>query len=114
MSKGIDHIGFIALIGIAVQDGIVLVSHIHRYREQGKDVEEAVIKAGNQKMRPVLMTTFTTLLGLVPLALRNVTGSEIQKPLAVVIMFGLLLSTLLTLIVLPSLYVFWEKKKMKK
>ncbi len=103
-------VGFIALIGIAVQDGIVLVSHINGYRAQGMDVREAVIQAGNNKIRPVLMTTFTTMLGLVPLAVRNVTGSEIQQPLAIVIMFGLLFSTIITLGVLPTLYAYFERK----
>jgi cobalt-zinc-cadmium resistance protein CzcA len=102
-------VGFIALIGIAVQDGIVLVNHINGYRQKGLSVREAVILGGNNKLRPVLMTTFTTMLGLLPLALRNITGSEIQKPLAFVVMFGLFFSTLLTLIVLPALYVAMEK-----
>lgn len=104
-------VGFIALIGIAVQDGIVLVNHINGNRRKGLDVREAVIQGGNNKIRPVLMTTFTTMLGLLPLAMRNVTGSEIQRPLAFVIMFGLLFSTLLTLIVLPTFYVAMEKIK---
>jgi cobalt-zinc-cadmium resistance protein CzcA len=104
-------VGFIALIGIAVQDGIVLINHINRYRKKGVGIKEAVIRGGNNKIRPVLMTTFTTMLGLLPLAMRNVTGSEIQKPLAFVVMFGLLFSTLLTLVVLPSLYVLIERGK---
>jgi len=104
-------VGFVALIGIAVQDGIVLVNHMNRYRKSGLDLQEAVILAGNNKLRPVLMTTFTTMLGLVPLAIRNVTGSEMQKPLAFVIMFGLLFSTLLTLVVLPALYTAMERKQ---
>jgi len=107
-------VGFIALIGIAVQDGIVLVTHVNNYRAKGLTPYEAVIKAGNNKLRPVLMTTFTTMLGLVPLALRNVTGSELQKPLAIVIMFGLLISTMLTLIVLPALYMVMEKGGIRK
>ncbi|MCK5147218.1 efflux RND transporter permease subunit [bacterium] len=104
-------VGFIALIGIAVQDGIVLVTHLNNYRKKGLKPIEAAIKAGNNKLRPVLMTTLTTMFGLMPLALRNATGSEIQKPLAVVIMFGLLFSTLLTLLVLPSFYVALERRK---
>ena len=103
-------VGFIALIGIAVQDGIVLVSNINNYRKQGLSVSEAVIKGGNNKLRPVLMTTLTTMLGLLPLAMRNVTGSEIQKPLAFVIMFGLLFSTFITLVVLPTFYLVMEKE----
>ncbi|MBN1293639.1 MAG: efflux RND transporter permease subunit [Candidatus Latescibacteria bacterium] len=104
-------VGFIVLIGIAVQDGIVLVSHINGYRKSGHSLHDAVIKGGNTKIRPVLMTTFTTLLGLVPLAVRNVTGSEIQKPLAFVIMFGLMFSTIITLVVLPTLYLAIEKER---
>ncbi len=102
-------VGFIALIGIAVQDGVVLVNHIKGYRKKGLPVREAVIIASNNKLRPVLMTSFTTLLGLIPLVMRNLTGSEIQKPLAFVIMFGLLFSTMLTLLVLPALYTVMEK-----
>jgi cobalt-zinc-cadmium resistance protein CzcA len=104
-------VGFVALIGIAVQDGIVLVNHMNRYRLNGMDLKEAVITAGNTKLRPVLMTTLTTMLGLLPLAVRNVTGSEIQKPLAFVIIFGLFFSTLLTLVVLPALYTVMERNR---
>ncbi len=103
-------VGFIALTGVAVQDGIVLVSHIKGRRLKGESLDQAVITGGNNKIRPVLMTTFTTMLGLVPLAARSVTGSEIQKPLAVVIMFGLLFSTVITLLVLPTLYRAVEKR----
>ena len=103
-------VGFIALVGIGVQDGIVLISHINRYRQQGMSPTAAAAQAGETKIRPVLMTTFTTLLGLIPLAFRNGTGSEIQQPLALVIMFGLIFSTLLTLVVLPTLYVTFEKR----
>jgi len=104
-------VGFIALIGIAVQDGIVLVTHLNNYKKKGMDPVSAAVKAGSNKLRPVLMTTLTTMLGLVPLALRNATGSEIQQPLAIVIMFGLLFSTLLTLLVLPSFYVALERRR---
>ncbi|MBN2415983.1 efflux RND transporter permease subunit [bacterium] len=104
-------VGFIALIGIAVQDGIVLVTHIEIHRRKNLPLTDAVLEAGRNKLRPVLMTTFTTMLGLVPLALRNVTGSELQKPLAAVIMFGLLFSTMLTLVVLPALYVASERNR---
>ena len=101
-------VGFIALTGIAVQDGIVLISHIRGYREKGLTVRDAVIRGGMNKIRPVLMTTFTTMLGLVPLAAGHATGSEIQRPLAFVIMFGLLFSTTITLLVLPTLYLAVE------
>ncbi|HDQ00100.1 MAG TPA: efflux RND transporter permease subunit [bacterium] len=104
-------VGFIALIGISVQDGIVLVNHINHNRQSGMNVAEAVAQAGSNKIRPVLMTTFTTMLGLIPLAVRNVTGSEMQKPLALVIMFGLLFSTVITLGVLPALYAMINREK---
>ena len=102
-------VGFIALTGIAVQDGIVLVSHITNYRAKGMSVMDAIVKSGNNKIRPVLMTTFTTMLGLVPLALSSSTGAEIQRPLALVIMFGLFCSTAVTLLVLPTLYLAVER-----
>jgi heavy metal efflux system protein len=98
-------VGFIALIGIAVQDGIVLVNHINGWRDKGLSLIDAVERAGVNKLRPVLMTTFTTFFGLIPLAIRSGTGSEIQRPLALVIMTGLLFSTMITLIVLPSFYI---------
>lgn len=104
-------VGFIALTGIAVQDGIVLVSHITGYRREGLSVREAVVEGGMNKIRPVLMTTFTTMFGLFPLALGSATGSEMQKPLAFVIMFGLLFSTAVTLLVVPTLYLAIEKGK---
>ncbi len=102
-------VGLIALIGIAIQDDIVLVSHMNRNRKEGMSLKDAVVHCVNNKIRPVLMTTLTTVLGLLPLALRNVTGSEVQKPLALVLMFGLFFATLLTLVVLPALYMALEK-----
>ncbi|NQT26438.1 efflux RND transporter permease subunit [candidate division KSB1 bacterium] len=107
-------VGFIALIGIAVQDGIVLVTHINKKRDSGMEMEDAILQAGRNKIRPVLLTSFTTMLGLLPLVLRNASGSEIQKPLALVIMFGLFFSTLLTLIVLPVLYGLLERNRALK
>jgi len=103
-------VGFIALTGIAVQDGIVLVSNINGYRLSGLGVREAVVRGGMNKLRPVLMTTFTTMLGLVPLALGSATGAEMQRPLALVIMFGLFFSTAVTLLVLPTLYLAVERE----
>jgi len=104
-------VGFIALIGIVVQDDIVLVSHINRYRKSGLPLKEAVIKAGNTKLRPVLLTTFTTMLGVIPLVSMNRTGSELQRPLGLVLMMGLTFSTIFTLVVLPTLYTVLEKKE---
>ena len=101
-------VGFIALVGICVQDGIVLISHISHYRESGLPVREALIRAGNTKLRPVLITTFTTILGLMPLIIIGGTGSEIQRPLGLVLAAGLVFSTGLTLVVLPTIYSIFE------
>ena len=97
-------IGFIALFGIALTDGLVLVSRFGHLREQGMALREAVIAGCLSKFRPVLMTTITTALGLLPLVLTSGTGSEVQKPLAIVVIGGLISSTLLTLVVLPTFY----------
>jgi len=97
-------IGFIALFGIALTDGLVLISRFEHIRAKGFGLREAVIAGCSSKLRPVLMTTVTTALGLLPLILTTGTGSEVQKPLAIVVVGGLISSTLLTLIVIPTLY----------
>jgi len=102
-------VGFIALFGVAVENGIVLVSTINGMRQEGFTSEEAIRQGCLQRLRPVMMTTLTTLLGLAPLALAQGIGSEVQRPLAVVVIGGLVSSTLLTLIVLPALYPWFEK-----
>ncbi len=102
-------VGFIALFGVAVENGIVLVSTINGMRQAGFTSEDAIRQGCLQRLRPVMMTTLTTLLGLAPLALAQGIGSEVQRPLAVVVIGGLVSSTLLTLIVLPALYQWFEK-----
>ncbi len=97
-------VGFIALFGIAVQNGLVLVSYINQLREEGVPTAEAIERAGLLRLRPVLMTALTTIFGLVPLLLSHGMGSEVQRPLAVVVVFGLLSSTFLTLVLIPALY----------
>jgi len=99
-------IGFIALFGIALTDGVVLISRFEGLRAQGMALKEAVVAGCRAKMRPVLMTTLTTALGLLPLIIATGTGSEIQRPLAIVVVGGLLSSTLLTLFVVPTLYMW--------
>jgi cobalt-zinc-cadmium resistance protein CzcA len=103
-------VGFIALFGVAVENGIVLVSTINGLRQAGRTSEDAIRQGCLQRLRPVMMTTLTTLLGLAPLALAQGIGSEVQRPLAVVVIGGLVSSTLLTLIVLPALYQWFEKR----
>lgn len=104
-------IGFIALFGIALTDGLVLVSRFEGLQEQKQSLAEAVIAGCRSKFRPVLMTTLTTALGLLPLIIATGTGSEIQRPLAIVVVGGLTSSTLLTLIVIPTLYLWISSKK---
>jgi cobalt-zinc-cadmium resistance protein CzcA len=107
-------IGFIALFGIALTDGLVLISRFEYLRRGGLGLGDAVIAGCSSKFRPVLMTTITTALGLLPLVIATGTGSEIQKPLAVVVIGGLVSSTLLTLIVLPTLYEWITKSTHKR
>ncbi|MBW8016035.1 MAG: efflux RND transporter permease subunit [Planctomycetes bacterium] len=97
-------IGFIALFGIALTDGLVLISRFEHLRSTGMELRHAVIDGCLSKLRPVLMTSITTALGLLPLIMASGTGSEVQRPLAIVVVGGLLSSTILTLIVIPTLY----------
>lgn len=97
-------IGVILLVGIVVNNAIVLVDYINQLRQQGMDRDEAVRITGPRRLRPVLMTTLTTLLGLLPLALGLDAGSDLMAPLATVVIGGLSLSTLLTLVVIPVVY----------
>lgn len=97
-------IGFIALFGIAVLNGVVLVNAINQNKEEGMPVQEAVYIGAMSRLRPVLMTAFITALGLIPMLLARGVGAEIQRPLATVVVGGLISSTALTLLVLPVLY----------
>ena len=104
-------VGFIALWGIAVLNGVVLVSYIHTLRDKGMSQTEAVIQGCRQRFRPVLMTATVAMLGLIPMLFATGPGSEVQRPLAIVVIGGLVTSTLLTLVVLPTLYKWFEEKK---
>jgi len=104
-------IGFIALFGIAMQDSMVMLSDFIVLRKEGQNVRDAVINGSLIRFRPVIMTTLTTLLGLLPLMLSNSPGAEVQRPLAATVIFGLATSTLLTLFVLPAIYLTVEKKR---
>jgi cobalt-zinc-cadmium resistance protein CzcA len=101
-------IGFIALLGIAIMNGVVMVNHFNELREQGLPLEQAATEGAQRRLRPVLMTAILTILGLVPLLLATGPGSEIQKPLAVVVVGGVFTSTALTLIMLPVFFVWIE------
>ncbi len=104
-------IGFIAIFGIALEDGLVLLSAFHRNLKQGMTLRDAVHSGISIKLRPVLMTTFTTVFGVLPLLLAQGPGAEIQRPLATVVVGGLITSTLVTLIVLPLIFQTLKKVK---
>ena len=97
-------VGFIALFGIALGNGMVLVTYLNRMVQEGQTVEMASINGACLRLRPVMMTAFTTVLGLIPLMWSTGTGSEVQRPLATVVIGGIFTSTILTLLVIPSVF----------
>lgn len=103
-------VGFIALFGIAVLNGVVMVSYINELRQRGMPLDEAVRTGGMTRLRPVLMTALVAALGFVPMAISSGAGAEVQRPLATVVIGGLITATLLTLLVLPLLYLSFERK----
>ena len=107
-------IGFIELFGLAVGNGIVLVSYINQLRHEGQQIDEAILAGCSLRLRPVVMTMMTTLLGLLPLALAQGIGAEVQRPLASVVIGGLFTSTALTLVVLPALYSLFAGREVRK
>ena len=109
-------IGVIMLAGIVVNNAILLVDYINNLREKGMERNEAILKAGSTRLRPILMTTLTTILGLIPLSLGIGEGAEIQAPLATVVMFGLAVSTILTLVIIPVVYTLFDdlSRKIKR
>ncbi|MGM9837093.1 MAG: efflux RND transporter permease subunit [Paludibacteraceae bacterium] len=100
----IGALGLVMLVGIVVKNGIVLIDYIDLMRERGMELNEAVVVAGRSRIRPVLMTAFTTILGMVPMALSSGEGSEMWQPMGIVVIGGLLVSTLLTFFIVPTLY----------
>ena len=102
-------IGFIALFGVAVLNGIVMVSTINKLRSEGRPLDEAALEGAQTRLRPVLMTALVASLGFIPMALSTGAGAEMQRPLATVVIGGLISATLLTLYVLPTLYVWLER-----
>jgi cobalt-zinc-cadmium resistance protein CzcA len=101
-------VGFIAVSGVAVLNGVVLVSCIRQLRQEGKSLDDAVKEGAETRLRPVLMTALVASLGFVPMALATSMGAEVQRPLATVVIGGLVTSTLLTLFVLPTVYEWFE------
>ena len=107
-------VGFIALSGVAVLDGLVMLTYFNQLREQGKSVRDAVMEGSLTRLRPVLMTALVASFGFVPMALATGAGAEVQKPLAIVVIGGLLSSTFLKLILLPVWYEWVEEGKYAK
>ena len=106
-------VGFIALWGIAVLNGVVLVTCIRKLREDGLPMARAVVEGATQRFRPVMMTATVAMLGLIPFLFATGPGSEVQRPLAIVVIGGLITSTLLTLVVVPTLYRFFEERRIE-
>jgi len=104
-------VGFIALWGIAVLNGVVLVSFIRKLRAEGRSVAQAVAEGAAARFRPVMMTAIVAMLGLVPFLFATGPGSEVQRPLAIVVIGGLITSTLLTLVMLPLLYRWVDRER---
>ena len=104
-------IGLIMLAGIVVNNAIVLVDYINHLRKTGLDKFDAIIQAGSVRLRPIIMTTTTTVLGLIPMALGLGEGAEIRTPMAITVIFGLISSTVLTLVVIPTVYMLVDRKK---
>jgi len=107
-------VGFIALFGVAIQNGVIMISHINDLRRKGYDLKPAVIKGAQDRFRPVLMTATVAVIGLFPASLATGIGSDVQRPLATVIVYGLMFSTILTLFVLPAIYFMAERNNKKQ
>ncbi|WP_288436555.1 CusA/CzcA family heavy metal efflux RND transporter [uncultured Chryseobacterium sp.] len=107
-------VGFIALFGVAIQNGVIMISHINDLRKKGYELKQAAIKGAKDRFRPVLMTATVAVIGLFPASLATGIGSDVQRPLATVIVYGLMFSTILTLFVLPAIYYMAERRSEKQ
>ncbi|MDV3880880.1 CusA/CzcA family heavy metal efflux RND transporter [Elizabethkingia anophelis] len=107
-------VGFIALFGVAIQNGVIMISHINDLRKKGHELKDSVIKGARDRFRPVLMTATVAVIGLFPASMATGIGSDVQRPLATVIVYGLMFSTILTLFVLPAIYYMAERRFGKK
>jgi cobalt-zinc-cadmium resistance protein CzcA len=107
-------VGFIALFGVAVLNGLVMVSYINSRKAEGAEVRQAVLEGAMTRLRPVLMTALVASLGFIPMAVSTGSGAEVQRPLATVVIGGLVSSTALTLLVIPVLYEMIETRFARK
>ena len=106
-------VGFIALTGVATMNGLVLVSHVEKLRRQGLDLAAALHRGAAEKMRAMILAPLVAGLGFLPMALATSAGAEVQRPLATVVIGGLVTSTLLTLFVLPAIYSWFAEKRIE-
>jgi cobalt-zinc-cadmium resistance protein CzcA len=106
-------IGFVAVCGVAMLDGLVLVTAMRRMLDAGHPIDEAVEESALIRLRPVLMTTWVAALGFVPMALNTGIGAEVQRPLATVVIGGVISANILTLVVLPAIYRIFGKAQLK-
>ena len=104
-------VGFIALIGVAIQNGVIMITHMNNLRTEGRPLRNAVVSGASHRMRPVLLTASVAILGLLPASISTGIGSDVQRPLATVIVYGLLFATVITLFILPTIYYLIEKRK---
>jgi len=107
-------IGVVMLIGIVVKNGIVFIDYANLNRERGMSIDKAVISAGRSRLRPILMTTSTTVLGMIPMAIPRGAGSEMWQPMGIAVVGGLTLSTILTLLYVPALYSIFGSNGIKR
>ena len=103
-------VGFIALFGVAVLNGVVLLTYINQLRESGVSIADAIRRGAEGRLRPVLMTALVASVGFIPMAISTSPGSEVQRPLATVVIGGLISSTILTLIVMPTVLAWVEER----
>lgn len=102
-------VGFIALFGLSIQNAVIMLSHINVLRQRGKELKHAVIEGASHRLRPMMMTATVAIIGLLPASLATGIGSDVQRPLATVIVYGLLFATVFTLLILPTLYYLMER-----
>ncbi len=107
-------VGFIALFGLSIQNGVIMLSHINNLRERGSSLKDAVVEGASHRLRPMMMTALVAILGLLPASLATGIGSDVQRPLATVIVYGLFFATIFTLFILPTLYYKIEAYKEKQ
>ena len=112
--SAVTFVGIIMLLGIVVNNGIVLVDYTNLLRGRGYSIIEAIKEGGRSRLRPVLMTAITTIIGMFPMALNNGAGSEIWKPLGITVIGGLTVATLVTLLLIPAIYAIMHTREMIK